>query len=234
MTETCDNITNVTDKQLLTTWQEADGTVYAIPNETYYNNSYLPRFTHNILSTNLAEILYQSICLENLVGDPLMNFPDNELFAYDDQMLFNIGEDKIEACLISNDTKRQELLDYLIERSEEYLVPRRKFDVSMGSFRTQMLSYDCNATYTRPWNGNEGGNVNQIWSRFLDIHEQCINGSNKTDEIDGTTAGTGSGRRLIRVNDENENLDKYDDDNEAFKTSKIVSLFIVLWSWLCL
>ena len=91
-----------------------------------------------------------------------------------------------------------------------------------------MLSYDCNVTYTRPWNNNDMGNINQIWSQFLDIHEECMNETN---------AFNGRRRRLVRVNDdENESVHKYDDYvNEAFKTLKRVSLFIIVsWGWLYL
>ena len=204
---------------LLTTWQEADGSAYAIPNETYYNNSYLPRFSHNVLGSNLAATLYQSTCLEDLVDDPSRNNPNNPLFSYDDQMLFNIGEDKVEACLITNDTIKQELFDYLIERSEEYSVSTEPFDVVISSFKAQMLSYDCNVTYTRPWNGDDGGNINEIWTQFLDIREECINGSS-------------SRRRLVGINDENEYVHKYDDENKGYKILKRMLLFIVSWSWL--
>ena len=236
VTETCDNITNVTKGSLLSTWQEANSRIYIIPNETYYNNSYLPRFSHNVLGSNLAAILYQSTCLEKLANDSQRNNPQNPLFAYNDEMLFNIADDKVEACLITNDTKTEALLDYLIERSKEYVVSTEPFEVLIGSFKAQMLSYDCNVTYTKPWNGNQGGNINQIWSQFLDIHEGCNNDSfddsfdfefNSTDdsfdfEFNSTTHDR---RRLIGVNDDDQT------ENEAFKILKGVSLFIVSWSW---
>ena len=216
MTETCDNITSIDDRVLLTTWQEADGSAYAIPNETYYNESYAPRFSHNVLNPNLAATLYQSECLEDLVGDPSRNNPNLDVFQYSDQMLFDIGSDKVEACLVFNATKKQELFSYLIERSKEYTVSTEPFDVVMGSFRAQMGSYDCNATYMRPWNGNPNGALNTIWDRFLKKEKNVCQARRRRR------------RNLIGLNDENEyDIHHYDEGDQDQGFTQKLSIFVI-------
>ena len=116
---------------------EADARTYPRANPDYYLDVYAPRFER--MNSTLAEILYYSECLENFTaaGDlNAWNNPNDERFRYSDELLYNINNDKIEACAVqNNEAKKQELLDYLIARSYEYNVPVAPYDVVYGSLR---------------------------------------------------------------------------------------------------
>ena len=120
----------------------------------------------------MADNLYRSECLENLDGTDDINNPNLTQFKYDDILLYNIAIDPIEACAINNDTKIQELLDILNERSKKYDASLTQ-DTVLGALKAKMESYDCNVVYTEPWNGNDDGDLDQIWLNFIHKQMEC-------------------------------------------------------------
>ena len=141
--ETCTNLTSITDGAYLFDYIHANDTSYHEPDEDYWNIAYLPRFEK--LGSTLATTLYYSECLTNYSQeDPPLewNNPNNPNFMYDNELLYNIPNDRVEACAIqNNEAKKKELLDYLVLRSEEYSVPVDPYQVIIGSFRAQMARY---------------------------------------------------------------------------------------------
>lgn len=176
VTEACENITTVTRGAMYGAYIEANATMYINPNESYYNIAYWPRFKKD---NDSAQILYKSDCLDELISRGTgtgadINNPNYGPFQYNSSLLYDIGTDKVEACAITNMTKQAELFNYLLQRSVEYTVPTSgEGQLIDGSFRTQMASFDCNATYTVPWNDNSNGDVETIWERFVNKGENC-------------------------------------------------------------
>ena len=158
VTEFCNNITDVEIGAYLFDYIEANSSSYPKPNSDYYENVYIPRFER--INATLAKTLYYSECLElnfSTESPPYREWdnPNNPFFMYNDELLYNVEKDKIEACqILKNKEKKQELLNYLISRSEQYTVPiTMQEDVNYGSLRAQLDSFDCNVTYSLPWNG---------------------------------------------------------------------------------
>ena len=73
-----------------------DGSEYEIPNSLYYVNQYQTR--QSKMGIKAARNLYGSDCLEGLVGTINIDDTNYGPFGYDEQLLYNIEEDKIEAC----------------------------------------------------------------------------------------------------------------------------------------
>lgn len=144
---------------------------YETPDQTYYDNEYEARSTR--IGSTLAATLYESTCLESLNGTATINDAAYGPFQYDTELLYDIEEDKVEACAVNNATKKQELLNILTSRASEYTPQIAEVMGSKGSFREQMASYDCITTYTAPWESNNNGNVDNIWMRFIEKQMEC-------------------------------------------------------------
>ena len=169
--EICDDVADVTNGNQRFSYSEADGTLFEIPNQEYYDQLYSPRFTR--IDKSLADNLYKSQCLEDLSRTDDINDQDLPEFQYNDILLYNLATDPIEACaILDNDAKKQELLDILDERSREYDAPQLVTGV-LGSLKAQMESYDCNFVYTKPWNGDDDGDLDQIWLDFIERQMEC-------------------------------------------------------------
>ena len=149
----------------------SDGAIFRIPNQTYVDNEYQARFLR--IDPALASTLYGSLCLETLNGTDDINNNTYSDFEYADELLYEIGIDKVEACSVNNDTKKDELRQIAIDKAPDYKVPIVTYNVSLVSFRAQMESYDCNSTFTKPWNDLNSANINAIWNDFIDEYKNC-------------------------------------------------------------
>ena len=156
--QTCSNFEEVDpDDCFLFNYIEADGvSLHPVPDADYYDNHYLA--AKDRVGEELAEKLYKSECLETYASESVLETEElsaDSRFIMDTQLLYHIPSDRVEACAIQdNDEKKKELLNYLLKRSEEYQIQQDAYENSMGAFKAQMESFDCNGvTYTRPWNG---------------------------------------------------------------------------------
>ena len=183
MTATCNNIqpASPSNPPFLYRFWTADGTAWSFPNEDYFNDIYLPRF--NRIDPGLAQTLYGSECLVQDYSASPMVYADPPLidFDYNDELLYEISTDRIEACSKNNTAKRDELLNILITRSTEYAVTQEPYENPLGSFREQMQSFDCNVTYTKSWNGTNDGDVDAIWTDFINKYIECYGSLNPTE-----------------------------------------------------
>ena len=171
--ETCDNISSYTGHPppALFTYTTEYGVNFPIPNQNYIDSEYQARFVR--IDPALAATLYGSSCLEALNGTDTVNDNTYPAFEYADELLYEIGIDKVEACSVNNDTKKDELRQIAIDKAPDYNVPIETSDVSLLSFRAQMESYDCNFTFTKPWNHLDSANINAIWNNFIDEYKIC-------------------------------------------------------------
>eukprot|EP01084_Bolivina_argentea_P301743 520640_1 len=193
----------------LSAYQYANGSIYPTPNQSYFDNIYWPQFTDDF---DRAELLYKSECLEELNGTDDINTLNYDKFEYNSSMLFEISKDFIEACNIGEESetnieKANELFDYLKQRSQEYNASD-DMNVSIGSFKVQMDSFDCNTTYTLPWDGKyESVTVDEIWTAFIEKYESCDN-----INIVGTELETNEDNNLLI-------FDKFDNNKNEYPSN---------------
>lgn len=127
--------------------------IYPFPNQTFYDEIYLPQFEKDF---DRAELLYKSTCLDMLDNTTEIDDVNNSLFQYGQLMLFDVENDKIEACNIAalypNIT--QNLFERFQNKSAEYNVNEDEYG-SPGALYYQINSWDCEheTTYLVPWEG---------------------------------------------------------------------------------
>jgi len=166
-------------------WTLPGGSSFAIPNQTYYEDVYTE--AKNGASNSMGATLYDSTCLNALYASKdtdggQINNANYGPFQVDNILLFDIDNDKVEACAVDDATKTAELLSYLVTRSAEYTVDSTYPSKEIGALKAMLNSYDCaqGVAFTAPWNGDNTGSVNGIWTAFLDYYnDTCLNGDRR-------------------------------------------------------
>lgn len=127
--------------------------------------------------------LYQSKCFDDYVTSGRLAGGD---FEYDEIMLFDISNDKVEACNVAKyyPKKVQDLMDELF--SDHNIRQYKRYEKEQNTPKkqgvlAQIESFDCRTktAYHRPWTDNEKyqgkteKSWNDIFSYYLDIVDDC-------------------------------------------------------------
>eukprot|EP01083_Nonionella_stella_P076617 208871_1 len=177
----CTPFTEETDFNHISSYSERTGTFHKTPSWTYYTQYYLP------LQAKYSS-LYESQCLNDLAETNAINDTNRTEFQYSNSMLYQIADDRVEACDISsaNQNVVTKLEEALQNASSGYLVSDWNADPSVGAFYAQLDSWRC-ATWITTLEAWEGKNetacntsttgaildCNDVWTAFIKNVERC-------------------------------------------------------------
>eukprot|EP00485_Elphidium_margaritaceum_P024716 CAMPEP_0202713008 /NCGR_PEP_ID=MMETSP1385-20130828/48373_1 /ASSEMBLY_ACC=CAM_ASM_000861 /TAXON_ID=933848 /ORGANISM="Elphidium margaritaceum" /LENGTH=677 /DNA_ID=CAMNT_0049373225 /DNA_START=61 /DNA_END=2094 /DNA_ORIENTATION=+ len=173
-------------------WYSAPGQTYYTPNSAYYFNAYLP------VKTRMGHIfnrVLKSACLEDLRQNNPAAMDDASYapFQYDEHLLYDIANDKIEACALdlsvaANLAKKDELLALLNAAQSDYDSPYSAAadpSVAYAAFQAMIesqpdctdMDYVVDEVYLPPWaDGNPAVvDYTTLWSDFVDNYQSCNN-----------------------------------------------------------
>jgi len=161
---------------LRTDWQVISG--YAFPDGSFSKVPVQDIYLEQIGNKDTKK-LYNSKCY-NKLSEAEREDPDLDVFQFSEVMLFDIDNDKIEACNVADEYP--EIVATLLGRLKEATMG--KYDgggfvvpVSPAAILKQVNTYDCefDTTFLMPWGGEDPDltDFNGIWQQYIDNKNNC-------------------------------------------------------------